>query len=199
MQHVPLPHYEPTKGMRSANIQVKGLVRAGELVNHSTIVIAGFRVYTPLAKHRLPFDGCVCAHYVPFAGVRNHSGTARTSVCSELRKVMDYGVIVESRRGILSTFSITTWNRWLVCPFAPRGLHYGDSWLDFIMYALTVGVRWRRSEAICFEDSLLRGEIFLEFLQDFADLVVYWFRSRAEFIWEVRRDEMITLTLFNCS
>lgn len=141
MQHVPLPHYEPTEGMRSANIQVKGLVRAGELVNHSTIVIAGFRVYTPLAKHRLPFDGCVCAHYVPFAGVRNHSGTARTSVCSELRKVMDYGVIVESRRGILSTFSITTWNRWLVCPFAPRGLHYGDSWLDFIMYALTVGVR----------------------------------------------------------
>lgn len=48
--------------MRSANIQVKGLVRASaELVNHSTIVIAGFRVYTHrLAKHRLPFD--VCAH-----------------------------------------------------------------------------------------------------------------------------------------
>lgn len=48
--------------MRSANIQVKGLVRASaELVNHSTIVIAGYRVYTHrLAKHRLPFD--VCAH-----------------------------------------------------------------------------------------------------------------------------------------
>lgn len=158
MQHVPLPHYEPTEGMRSANIQVKGLVRAGELVNHSTIVIAGFRVYTPLAKHRLPFDGCVCAHYVPFAGVRNHSGTARTSVCSELRKVMDYGVIVESRRGILSTFSITTWNQWLVCLFAPRGLHYGDSWLDFIMYALTVGMETIGSNLL-WGLSLARGDL----------------------------------------
>lgn len=117
-------------------------MRAGELVNHSTIVIAGFRVYTPLAKHRLPFDGRVCAHYVPFAGVRNHSGTARTSVCSELRKVMDYASSWSHVQGfsLLSRSPRETGGSF-VCPRHEVYITVTHGRCSILL--CTIGVRWR--------------------------------------------------------
>lgn len=84
-------------------MQVKGL---SELVNHSTIVIAGFRVYTrSLNTVCLSRDVCGGA----FAGVRNHSGTVHPLGIAEgngLRVIEGFSPLSRSPRETGGSFVV---------------------------------------------------------------------------------------------